>query len=251
MNRAFEHRALALAVRASGESNREAVFLTADSGLIRAMVFGGPKSKLRAAVGPFHGGILHVYRDPVRDSRKITEFDVQDWRPGLREGLERSFAAQAIAETIIASHGGGGAWEEALELASDTLDALDIADGKACRSAFVRFLWKWTEILGMRPDLDECGHCACTPRDDEVVWYSGREGSVECGRCSDAARGDAVEVGPGGRSWLRAVDRADARSALRIDADEASLRQARHLVFAVAVQSVGERLKTWNFLESI
>lgn len=251
MSRSAVHRALALAVRASGESNRDATFLTADAGLIRAIVFGGPKSKLRAVVAPFHGGTLHIYRDPVRDSRKVVDFDVADWRPGLRELLERSFAAQAIAETVIQSHGGGGSGEEAIGIVSSALDALESADAAACRPAFVRFLWKWTEHLGVRLDPDECSECSCAPRTDEVVWYSRRGGTVECSGCSGGSvgAGDALPLGPGARAWLRAVDRADARSALRIGADEASTRQARAFVLAMAADALGERPRTWNFLE--
>lgn len=257
MSRSVVHRALALAVRASGESNRDATFLTADAGLIRAVVFGGPKSKLRAVVAPFHGGALHIYRDPVRDSRKVVDFDVADWRPGLREVLERSFAAQAVAETVIASHGGGGSGEEAIGIVSASLDALETADADACRPAFIRFLWKWAEHLGVRLDPDECSECSCAPRTDEVVWYSRRGGTVECGSCAsggayadaEGRAGDVLPVGPGARAWLRAVDRTDARSALRIGADEASMRQARAFVLALAADALGERPRTWNFLE--
>lgn len=71
MSRTFTHQALVLQVRSSGESNREAVFLSAEEGILRATVFGGPKSKLRAYVAPFHAGTLWIYRDPVRDYRKI------------------------------------------------------------------------------------------------------------------------------------------------------------------------------------
>jgi DNA repair protein RecO (recombination protein O) len=253
MTRAFVHRALALAVRSSGESNRDATFLTADAGLIRATVFGGPKSRLRAVVAPFHDGELHIYHDPVRDSRKVTDFDVATWRPGLRELLERSYAAQAVAETVIFSHAGGGAWEKALSLVSSSLDAIETADAAGSKNAFIRFLWKWTELLGARVETDECSICACVPRSDEVVWYSRREGTLACGRCADPPSndGDSIPLGPGARAWLNAVDRADARSALRIGADEGSTRQARAFVLAVAVQAIGERLKTWTFLDQI
>jgi len=152
MPRSFTYSALTLRVRPSGESNREAWFLTAEEGLIRATVFGGPKSRLRSHVAPFHEGTLWVYHDPVRDSRKVSDFDVQSWRPGLRELWERAMTADAVAETILASHGGGGAWSEAAKLAGSVLDALDGADAAACSRIGVYFLWHWAWILGLRPD---------------------------------------------------------------------------------------------------
>lgn len=249
MNRSTTHEALVLTVRPSGESNREAVFLTGDSGLVRATVFGGPKSSLRAYVAPYHSGELLVYRDPVKDFRKVTDFNVKHWRPGIRELLERSFAAAAIAETAIASHGGGGSWPEALSLCKESLDVLDTASAADCPSAIARFLWKWTELLGARPDMDSCDDCACIPAGDEVVLYSRREGTVRCRRCAgNRETADAVDLGPGARAWLRAVDRADARTALRIGADPVSLGQAKEIAILAAENAVGSRLKTWSIL---
>ncbi|MDR2484736.1 MAG: recombination protein O N-terminal domain-containing protein, partial [Treponema sp.] len=54
MARSFTYSALVLRVRPVGESNREAWFLTPEEGVLKAAVFGGPKSKLRAHIAPFH-----------------------------------------------------------------------------------------------------------------------------------------------------------------------------------------------------
>ncbi|MDR2782867.1 MAG: recombination protein O N-terminal domain-containing protein, partial [Treponema sp.] len=106
MTRNATYSALVLRTRPVGESNREAFFLTAEGGVIRATVFGGAKSKLRACVSPFHQGTLWVYHDTVKDFMKVTDFDVKQWRPGLRELYDRSMAAAAVMDTIAASHAG-------------------------------------------------------------------------------------------------------------------------------------------------
>ncbi|MDR1970606.1 MAG: recombination protein O N-terminal domain-containing protein, partial [Treponema sp.] len=97
MARNVTYSALVLRARPSGESNREITFLTAEEGLIRATVFGGPKSKLRAHTAPYHRGKLWIYRDPAKTFMKVTDFDVQVWRPGIRELYERTMAASAVA----------------------------------------------------------------------------------------------------------------------------------------------------------
>ncbi|MDR2078214.1 MAG: recombination protein O N-terminal domain-containing protein, partial [Treponema sp.] len=56
--RLFTYSAIILRVRPSGESNRETWALTAEEGILRATVFGGPKSKLRSHVEPYHRGTL-------------------------------------------------------------------------------------------------------------------------------------------------------------------------------------------------
>ena len=223
MSRSFTYSALALRVKPSGESNREAWFLTSEEGLIRATVFGGPKSRLRSQVAPFHEGRLWIYHDPVRDSRKVSDFDVQLWRPGIRELYERTMTADALAETVIASHGGGGNWPEAAKLAGNVLNALDSADAAACSRLIVYFFWHWAGILGVRPELSA-----------SVSWDK-----------SISFRPDLGVIG-----WLNEIESlpaselADARDEISLDAK--SLEQAMALSQAVLANVLGRKLPTWD-----
>lgn len=248
MSRTRVHEALVLSVRSSGESNREATFLTAEEGIVRATVFGGPKSKLRAHVESMHRGKLWLYYDPVRDSRKVVDFDVHTWRPLLRELLERSLAAAAIAETILASHGGGGSWVEALALADDSLDALEAADESGAQRTLTRFLWKWADILGSRPETESCPRCACRPAADEVVWYSRRDASLLCDACAgkNSLAEGALAVSAGARRWFAAVETLDAKQALRVGLDATSQMQARRFATEILAEALGKRLRTWD-----
>jgi DNA repair protein RecO (recombination protein O) len=245
MTRSFTCDALVLRVRPSGESNREAWFLSAEEGIIRATVFGGPKSRLRSHVAPFQRGKLWIYRDPVRDSRKVSDFDVAAWRPGLRELYERSAAASAIAETILAGHGGGGNWTGALALAEGALAALDTADEGLCERILVHFLWNWAELLGLRPEGAVCASCACEAPPDGVLWYDGREGGFLCPACAPPA--GALKAGPGARRWLAAVEKLEAPAISRYTLDGPSLAQARALATALLADALGRRLKSWDF----
>jgi DNA repair protein RecO (recombination protein O) len=263
MARSFTYSALVLRVRPSGESNRDAWFLTAEEGILRATVFGGPKSRLRAHVASFHRGKLWVYHDPVRDSRKVTDFDVLSWRPGLRERYERSAAAAAVAETILASLGGGGGWPGALALADGALEALEGADEPLCRRVLIHFLWNWADILGLRPELNRCASCACEAPGDGVLWYSGREGVMLCPSCMVRAPGRTgpgggpaefenpgplLPVGPGARSWLgRTADLAPSVLG-RYTMDGASAREAALLVTELLAAALGKKLTTWEIL---
>jgi DNA repair protein RecO (recombination protein O) len=260
MARTCTYSALILRVRSSGESNRDLWFLTAEEGILRATLFGGPKSKLRAYAAPFHRGTIWIYHDPVRDSRKVTDFDVTAWRPGIRERYERSAAASAVAETILAAHGGGGEWREALGLADRTLDALEGADESLCQEILLRFLWDWAEVLGCRPELFRCGSCACEFPADGVSWYVRREGILLCPACSgrgpetrgagDAEGGSRREnpglpLGPGARRWLLT---ADPPSLTNRAPDAASLAQAKALVTDILAGLFGRRLASWDGL---
>jgi len=252
MGRNFAYSALALRVRASGEANREAWFLTAEEGLLRATVFGGPKSRLRSQVAPFHEGRLLIYHDPVRDSRKVSDFDVRSYRTGIHELYERAMTAAGVAETILSSQGGGGNWQEAAKLAAVSLDALDGADAAACSRIAVYFFWHWARILGAAVDLSACASCACEAAQDEVLWYNPREEALFCEKCAAKRDGDEgwFRVEGGARRRLEQIDalppEALAAGGGEWPADGTSLEQAKALVKAVLGAALGKRLPTWD-----
>jgi DNA repair protein RecO (recombination protein O) len=244
MSRSFTYSSLILRVRSSGESNRDAWFLTAEEGIIRATSFGGPKSKLRAHISPFHTGTLWVYHDPVKDSRKVTDFDVHSWRPGIRERYERMVSASSLVETILATQGGGGNWNTALTLASSALDALDRVDEAHCTHVMVHFLWNWALFLGIAPELEHCAACACPPSADGLLWFSKRDGVLLCSNC--ARKHDAVAIRPGARRWLAVVENLSPDLLVRYTLDAQALASARFMTTHLLAGALGRWLSSWD-----
>ncbi|GHV84558.1 recombinase RecO [Spirochaetia bacterium] len=240
MQRSFSSPALVLRVRSSGESNREAFFLSEAEGIISATLFGGPKSRLRSHVSPFNSGLLFSYRDPAKDFRKVSDFDVRSWRPGLRELYERSETATLIAGAILAGHGGGGAWEKALGLANAALDALENASEDQCERILLHFLWNWAGLLDNRNDPGRCASCSCEAAADGILWFIPGEGFL-CKNCAlqvhsaggktaySGFRPGAV-LGPGARRWLLAVQDRSPAELVRYNLDTASLGELRGLI---------------------
>ena len=191
--------ALVVRLRQFGESNREAFFITPEAGIVRAAVYGGPKSKLRAYVSPFQTGTLYLYRDGVRESNKVTDFDVINWRPGLRESLERSLTAAAIAEAVLASGGGGSEPLAAYNLVNESLDALQGAPPENCDRILVYFLWHWLDILGLHPapfDIHKIGihNESDIVLNGETLRTLSRLESIDAGAL-EACLPDAAETG--------------------------------------------------------
>ena len=250
MSRSFTYSAITLRVRQSGESNREAWFLTAEEGVLRATVFGGPKSRLRARVAPFHEGELWIYHNPVRDSRKVTDFDVRSYRPGIRELYERAMTADALAETILASHGGGGGWAEAAKLTSGVLDALDEADAALCCRLGIYFLWQWADILGVRPDLSVCGLCASNIQREQVLLFSAASEALFCENCARrevfSPASPLIRLGGGARLWLGGIENLPAAVIARVTLDNTSLEQAKAFSKALLARTLEKWLATWD-----
>ena len=250
MPRNYTFSALTLRVKPSGESNREAWFLTAEEGLVKATVFGGAKSRLRSQVAPFHEGNLIIYHDPVKDSRKVTDFDVQLWRPGIRELWERTTTAGALAETVLFSQGGGGNWPEALKLTGISLDNLETANAEACSRIAVYFLWHWARILGIKPDLSGCNSCQKEAKQEDFLWYSGKKEALFCEKCVQNPDSQLC-ISPGGRLWLTEIESLHPTALKTLDKwhiDANSIEQAKALSQAVLAGTLGKRLQTWDAL---
>jgi DNA repair protein RecO (recombination protein O) len=240
--------ALVLRVRPFGEANREASFLTEEEGIVNAAIFGGPKSKFRATVSPFHQGTLYLYHDPVKDSRKVTDFDVKLWRPGLREGFNRAMAAGAVNDTVSATYAGGGNWAIALELTSNYLDALETADESACMRIFVHFLWSWLGLIGEKPSLSRCAVCGASLENGAV--FIPLDQALICPACENKARrvdGNSLFLGPGAHRWLSVTENLHPSKLGRWNLDAISLMQARSVVTCVMAGVLGDTLNSWGF----
>jgi len=272
MSRNAVFSALVLRSRPSGESNTEVSLLTAEEGIIRATVFGGPKSKLRSHAAPYNSGQVWIYRDPAKDYGKLSDFDVHSWRPGLRELYERTMAAAGTAETILSTHGGGGDWNSAMKLAVSTLDALENANEELCERLLVHFLWRWAHFLGLQPHIESCVSCG-NKADDHPLWYSAREGAVICGNCvsghdenesalslksSSVPKNRALspktssvpgllQLNPGCRRWLSTAGELDPALLNRYSMDNRSFHEAKSLTTAVMTGALGKRLASWDW----
>jgi DNA repair protein RecO (recombination protein O) len=243
MQRNQTYSALTLRVQTRAEQ-REAWFLTAEAGLIRAAVFGGPKSSLRAYVAPFHQGKLFVYHNPVKDSYKVTDFDVQFWREELHEQYCRLICAQSLAETILASYASGGAWSAAFAQAERTLNALALSAEPLCRRLLIHFLWNWIKLLGLAPDLRACCSCGAEVPAQTELLFSFSEGGALCSACRSGAA--VMPVNSGARRWLHCTEDVSPEQLARYGADTQSLAQAKALATGILSGVLGRRLSTWD-----
>jgi len=245
MSRTFVYSALVLRKRPSGESNSEVTLLTAEEGIIKATVFGGPKSKLRAHSAPYNSGQVWIYRDKSKEYAKISDFDVHSWRAGLRELYERTMTAGAVAETILSSHGGGGEWGTALNMAIETLDTLENANEELCERLLIHFLWRWAGFLGIQPHLENCAACGDVAGDN-TLWFNAREDAVFCAACSSEQQG-LLQLDPGCRRWLSAVSTLESAQVHRYSMDKKSSNEAKALTASVLTGAIGKRLNSWDW----
>lgn len=157
MNRNVCKEALVLSVKATAQDNRSVCLLTKD-GIEWATLFGGPKSKLRGAVSPWNRGAAYLYKNEEKSSCKISDFDVQKYHPTFRESLFKSFAA-ALAGEIVQKSKCAGSPEQCYLLLNGFLDGMDLLGEAEARLGLLRFLWRYVDLLGVRPQVETCSRC--------------------------------------------------------------------------------------------
>lgn len=261
-NRNLVYEALVLRARESPGGDRILSLMTAEAGLVDAFVFGGPKSKLRSLASPYAAGRAFVYLDPVKDFRKLGDFEVREHFPGLREDLGKLWGAGLAAELLLKTSGGGGDYAQTLALALSFLGALDRAPRPADSDlALCLFLWRFVGLIGLGPDPGECARCGETlggaasgadspgGRPGGAVYWPAASGflCVKCARA--AAAGDSAAVPDGaeprilGRSvpvsagvlrWLERAESLDFAEALGAGLDGSSLHALKALAFDLA-----------------
>ena len=186
MNRNWSTTAQILSVKQSGEDNRSVTMLTKDKGIVRATLYGGPKSRLRSLVAPYHSGTIWLYTDEVKKSTKITDFDVISYRSEIRESLFKTCAAGLCAELAVKTHSGAEFAETWLYISS-FLDGLCIVSEQESKIALLRFLWRFLSLLGFQPDpchCERCGEEMCLISSSAKVFYSLHDSAFYCTECS-------------------------------------------------------------------
>lgn len=208
--------------------------MTADDGLVSAIAYGAhsQKGKLRGLVVPFHRGVCYLYTNPVKDRSKITDFDVREYYPGIRESIDRFYAASLWAEVLLKSYAGGRESGPVYELLVGALDVLGAAEDRSrVRRATAQFLWRYFRLLGSAPETDRCGSCGRELEPSEPRWYRPYATGVIC---TDCAGGEAAQLAPGALRYLAATAERPFAEAVGVGLEGAALAQLAGFLHALA-----------------
>lgn len=158
MQRNFSCEATVLLIHQSGENNRTVTFFSKEDGIFYATLFGGPKSKLRSLVSPFNSGTLFYYKNETKNISKITDFDVKSCHLSFRESLFKTYAATLASEIILKTKCAGSS-KKAFSLFNALLDGMDFFDDAESEKGLLRFLWRYIELSGVKPEVRFCCQC--------------------------------------------------------------------------------------------
>lgn len=248
MTRNVSTQSIVFGVRYLAENNATVTLLCRDYGIVYSTLFGGPKSKLRSRVSQFNSGIAHLYcshTGNVESGVKITDFEVANYHLSFRECIYKNFAASVAAEIAVATRCAGSN-EECFVLVSSFMDGLEATSGEhggaALRASMVRFLWRYLELLGLRPDCGVCVSCGGSTADGAV--YDNTEDGFVCLPCAKDDEVKGMHLSPMSMAYLSAVSHEAPAVSRGMELDLRALQELKSLTFMLVQKAVDRPLKS-------
>ena len=252
MNRSTSTSAIVLSLRPLGENNSSVTLLTSDNGIVYAVLYGGPKSRLRSLVTQWNSGKVWLYENPEKNQIKISDFDVVNYHPSFSQNLFKSYAASLAAEIAIKTRCAGSA-SQCHRLVSGFLDGMELCDEEQSRLGLLRFLWRYLELLGIQPNSHACCNCGKTFLDtrfapNAVSYYNGMENSFICPDCVESGgssqSGNMINVHFSAVQYLSALTVLSPSEARKLSIDQEVYGQIRQLVFFLIENSIDQKLNS-------
>lgn len=242
-NRNLSFEAVVLRCRETPGGDRIVTFLAADFGLVDAFVFGGPKSRLRSLAAPYHAGTAWIYLDPIKDLRKLSDFDARETFPALRENLHKIWSAGYFSETMLRTDAAGGESRAAYDLFRSGLSSLNAGNEEDIDYICIQYGWRLLGIMGLLPDPTHCGLCGALSLEGQGSFFSRSLGIFRCPRCNGSEKtgfqADALPLSGDIIRYLANSKSLAFREALKVRVSEPDLPILKALVFHL-VQSAAE-----------
>jgi DNA repair protein RecO (recombination protein O) len=185
---------------AFGEADRVVILLSPHHGKLRTVAKGIRKttSRIGGRLEPFTHVDLVLYEGRNLDT--VTQVEVVEAFPRLREDLDRVAAASTMAEAVDAVAQEKEPSVALFELLAAGLRALE--PGPAHPDLVVAFLLHLAGVVGVAPAFEACAACG---RSDSLERFSFSAGGVVCAACRPEG---SLRLRPGLIAYLAALSRA-------------------------------------------
>lgn len=246
MNRSTSTNAIVLSLRPLGENNSSVTLLTPEDGIVYAVLYGGPKSRLRSLVAQWNSGKVWLYENAEKNQIKISDFEVKNFHESFGKNLYKLYAASLAAELAIKTKSAGST-EQCFNLVSGFLDGMELCDEAQSRVGLIRFLWRFLELLGVQPQSHACSSCGKAFLDsrfapDAISYYNSMENSFICPSCGSTE--NAIPVSNAAVQYLSALTVLSPSEARKLSIDEETYGQIRQLVFFLIENSIEQKLNS-------
>ncbi len=237
MQRSYYTNALILNLKPAGENNSTVTLLTPDKGVIYATLYGGPKSKLRSLVALWHSGKIWLYENAEKKQTKISDMEVSNYHASFGQNLFKQYAASLAAELAIKTRCAGSP-EECFKIVCGFLDGMELCDEEQSRLGLIRFLWRFLELMGVRPDTSASRAFAT----ETVSYYNIIENCFTWER--DEQSTHLIPIKNEAVQYLAAVSELTPSQVRRIPVDKSVYEEIRQFVFFLLERNLETEMNT-------
>ncbi len=242
MNRNIRTKAIALKAERFGEFHKNILFLTSDSGLLRAVAHGAYKgrSKLGGSTDPFCASVLFLYHNPIKNSYKVNDLELKYEFRNIRQNLRKYYIASLWSEVIIRTHAGGDVeGDQIFTLFLRALISLDQSPDEADDRVLIQFLWRYLLNEGFIADFNECSSCACSIRSDAFLSLDSL--TFLCGNCKNS---DYLLLSHSSRQYLEHTMKLNFNNSLKISCESKDMTNLKILIISLIEQLIEGKLRS-------
>ncbi|MGH7198338.1 MAG: DNA repair protein RecO [Candidatus Omnitrophota bacterium] len=227
-------------------------FYTKDHGKIRGIVKGiRGAARFGSTLEPFSlNEILFYRRRRGGDLHQVTQIDLVQLFPELREDLERlayaSYFAELLNELVEVEDANPGIFE----LMTDSLRFL--ATGASCKRSARIFEVKLLDLLGFMPEIRAC--VKCQAKDPQPAYFSVSLGGIQCKKCRDLRGendGAGILVSKGALNFLEHVRRSGVQELYNVKVSQEVGGELGRILRRFVDFHLSNKLKTVTFLEKM
>jgi DNA repair protein RecO (recombination protein O) len=234
----FRHsvtQAIVLHTHRFGEIHKGVTLLTRDMGIITAVAHGAlkTKSRLRSLTDSFCCSRTYLYFEPVRGTYKITDMVPISYFEGLRDSLDRYYAASLWTEVVIKSFAGGEIDSRVYDLLKSCLTFLEKIEEDSIDTLSFQFLWRYLKIIGFSTDPNSCSQCGRSLEQEENSYLCGSPPSFSCRHCQ---RNERLILTPGARRFLSFTTGKPLKKVLMFSLDRDSRVKLKGLLYELLQQ---------------
>jgi len=238
---------VAYSLRMTG-SSRLVTLVTERYGLVKLMAKGArrPKSRYGAAFEPLTSIDVIYWHKDGRDIQSLSDAEIVDDYAIIKADLRRMSFASCMVEIARAQTPGEDPTSEAYPLLVDSFESLSrCAKGDEDKQLW-RFMLRFLETAGYRPDLEKCMVCGKSPR-GKAAFFSYADGALICS-CTDPGNMFGSRVSPGALMVMRELSAEDESGLSRLKIGRKQKTEVEDIILKFLAYHTG-RTRTPKALE--
>jgi DNA repair protein RecO (recombination protein O) len=244
---AREVEAIVLRQYAFSEADRIIVFMTRESGTLRAVAPGAkkPRSRLGGCLEPLNHVRARIYAREGAELARIWQCEILHSFLGRNPTPDRFFGFSYFSELTLELAPENSANELLFRL---LLAVLEAGERNGVSEPLLRYFEIWAlKLNGWLPNYDYCPDCGrCVKDDGFYAWAPGGEG-----RCGECAQHRGIRIGPESAGLLRCIRGISPEQFASRPQSGASGRELERFTQNLIEWHLEKRLKSYGALREI